>query len=136
MNIDIKNHRDIVLLGAFRGPDAINCVGLKLVFTARIRALMGLPINEWVAVRVSSALHHILDPDILIDEVNRAGVHYLDHIQDALFVLEKDMNTTEYYLLSHLLATLKSACHFVKFSKEYDRSRTQVAHYLDALVTL
>ena len=91
---------------AMRGPDD-DCVGLKYLFTARIRSLAGI-YSDTLLLRDTKRVNR----DILRDAIENiitmhkdAARHYISHVDSALEALKyyKIMSKPEYKFLQHII---------------------------------
>ncbi len=69
------------ILSALRGPDASGCAGIKYGTTARLRAIIGLEHQDY-ANTDNGPIEDLTDRD-----VQRAGAHFAQHIDNAKYAL-------------------------------------------------
>lgn len=91
---------------AMRGPDD-DCVGLKFIFTARIRSLAGV-YNEDVLLRDTKVINRDILRDAIEDIITmhkNAARHYISHVDSALQALKyyKRISKPEYKFLQHII---------------------------------
>jgi len=119
MEDEIKALRELIndkdtynIITAIRGPDSCN-YGLKWIFTARIRYLLGLR-NLVVDIRLSPAVGKRLLYSAL-EELTDADLHYLYHVSNALKSLHCTgvLDEEEYEFLQQLCDIyVKYLCYF------------------------
>lgn len=86
--MDINSKADYTIMAALRGPDHKGCHFLKSLFTARIRALAGCTMKEFVDIRNCRLGLNPVDLFVKVTDVE-IDMHWLLHIISALGVINE-----------------------------------------------